>query len=54
MKNSNRFGKYDNGIITIEIQSFAPEKFINILWKNGINTQNVTKKALPLLCLTLS
>lgn len=46
MKNSNRFGKYDNGIITIEIQSFAPEKFINILWKNGINTQNVTKKSI--------
>lgn len=29
--------------MTIEIQSFMPEKFINILWKNNINIKNIRR-----------
>lgn len=38
------FQKYRSGIITIEAQSLIPEKFINLLWKNGINIRNIIKK----------
>lgn len=37
------FSKYSKGIITIEIQSLIPEKFINILWKNGVHVKNIRK-----------
>lgn len=43
MKDLNRFEKYRNGLITIEIQSFMPEKFINILWKNDINIKSIKR-----------
>lgn len=46
MNNSNKFKKYNSGIITIEVQSFEPERFINVLWENGVNTQNVIKKSI--------
>lgn len=36
--------KYKKGIITIEIQSHIPEKFINLLWKNEIEIKNISKK----------
>jgi similar to stage IV sporulation protein len=39
----NRFSKYKRGIITIEIQSHIPEKFINVLWKKGIQIKNIKK-----------
>lgn len=37
------FDKYRNGIITIEVQSLMPEKFINLLWKNGVYIKNIKK-----------
>lgn len=36
--------KYKKSIITLEMQSFMPEKFINLLWKNNINVTNIRKK----------
>lgn len=43
MKAMNNFKKYKKGIITMEIQSLIPEKFINLLWRNEINIKNVKK-----------
>lgn len=40
------FNKYKNGIITIEIISRIPEKFLNLLWKNNITVKNVRKRNL--------
>ncbi|MBU3110470.1 sporulation protein YqfD [Clostridium lacusfryxellense] len=39
----NNFKKYKKGIITMEIQSLIPERFINLLWKNGIVAKNIKK-----------
>lgn len=44
------FQKYKRGIITVEIQSFVPEKIINILWKNGVNIKNVRRKNITTIC----
>lgn len=33
----------EKGTVKIEIQSFIPEKFINLLWKNGIFIRNISK-----------
>src|SRR3712207_7777067 len=38
------FQHYKRGIITLEIQTFHPEKFINLLWKNGISVKSIKKK----------
>lgn len=38
------FTKYKSGIITIEIQSLIPEKFVNLMWKNDIHIKNIKKK----------
>lgn len=35
--------KYTRGIISIEIQSLMPEKFINLLWKNNVHIKNIMK-----------
>lgn len=43
MKVMNNFKKYKKGIITMEIQSLMPEKFINLLWRNDINVKNIKK-----------
>lgn len=43
MKAMNNLKKYKKGIITMEIQSLIPEKFINLLWKNGIVAKNIKK-----------
>ena len=43
MKAMNNFKKYKIGIITMEIQSLMPEKFINLLWKSGIVVKNIRK-----------
>lgn len=40
------FKKYKNAYITIEIQSMIPERFINLLWKNGVPIKNVVKKSI--------
>ncbi|MBZ9688173.1 sporulation protein YqfD [Clostridium estertheticum] len=39
----NNLKKYKKGTITMEIESFMPEKFINLLWKNGIAAKNIKK-----------
>ncbi|WP_258876375.1 sporulation protein YqfD [Clostridium sp. CM028] len=39
----NNFKKYKKGNITMEIQSLMPEKFINLLWRNGIQVKNIKK-----------
>ena len=43
MKDMNNLKKYKKGTITMEIESFMPEKFINLLWKNGIVVKNIKK-----------
>jgi similar to stage IV sporulation protein len=43
MKAMSDFKKYKKGIITMEIGSLMPEKFINLLWKNGIVVKNIKK-----------
>ena len=43
MKAMNNFKKYKKGIMTMEIQSLIPEKFINLLWKNGVVAKNIKK-----------
>lgn len=40
------FKKYKNAYITIEIQSMIPERFINLLWKNGVPIKNIVKKSI--------
>lgn len=37
------FSKYKNAIVTIEIKSKRPEKFINLLWENGVNVKDLKK-----------
>lgn len=37
------FSKYNSGVITIEIRAMSPERFINLLWKNGIQVKNISK-----------
>lgn len=44
------FEKYKRGIITIEIQAIAPEKFINLLWKNDVSIRNVRRKDITTIC----
>ncbi|WML35615.1 sporulation protein YqfD [Clostridium sp. OS1-26] len=46
MKEMSKFSfkKYKNGIITIEIQSLIPEKFVNLMWKNGVYIKNLRKE----------
>ncbi|MBU3176731.1 sporulation protein YqfD [Clostridium estertheticum] len=43
MKAMNNFKKYKKGVVTMEIQSLIPEKFINLLWKNGVVVKNIRK-----------
>ena len=43
MKAMNNFKKYKKGIITMEIESLMPERFINLLWKNGVIAKNINK-----------
>ena len=43
MKAMNNFKKYKKGIVTMEIQSLIPEKFINLLWKNGVVVKNIQR-----------
>jgi similar to stage IV sporulation protein len=46
MKEMSKFSfkKYKSGIITIEIQSLIPEKFVNLMWKNGVHIKNLKKE----------
>ncbi|MCJ7690473.1 MAG: sporulation protein YqfD [Clostridiaceae bacterium] len=43
MKAMNDFKKYKKGVITMEIGSQMPEKFINLLWRNGVVIKNIKK-----------
>jgi similar to stage IV sporulation protein len=43
MKVMNNLRKYKKGTITMEIQSLMPEKFINLLWRNGVVAKNIKK-----------
>lgn len=54
MKAMNRFSKYKSGIITIEIQSHIPEKFINLLWKNGVQIKNIRKESITTMYMDIS
>lgn len=50
----NKFDKYKKGIITIEIQSHIPEKFINLLWKNEIQIKNIRKKSITTMTMDIN
>ncbi|MDP4176730.1 MAG: sporulation protein YqfD [Bacillota bacterium] len=36
--------KYIKGTVCIEIESFYPEKFVNLLWKNNISVKKISKR----------
>jgi similar to stage IV sporulation protein len=44
MKKMNKLTQYKRGTITLEVNSLSLERFINLLWKNGIIVKNVVKK----------
>ncbi|MCH5138153.1 sporulation protein YqfD [Clostridiaceae bacterium UIB06] len=46
--------KYKSGIITIEIQSLIPEKFVNLMWKNGVYIRNIKKKSITTMTMEIS
>ncbi|WP_160670849.1 sporulation protein YqfD [Clostridium sp. C8-1-8] len=37
------FKRYSKGIINLEVKVLYPEKFINLLWRNGILAKNIQK-----------
>ncbi|AND85662.1 sporulation protein YqfD [Clostridium tyrobutyricum] len=41
----NNFYNYKNAVITIEIQSIMPERFINLIWKNDVYIKNIIRKS---------
>ncbi|GAA0718894.1 sporulation protein YqfD [Clostridium malenominatum] len=47
-------GKYEGSIITLEIQSLMPEKFLNLLWRNGIQIKNIKRKDISTFTLEMS
>lgn len=46
--------KYEGSIITLEIQSLMPEKFLNLLWSNTIEVKNIRKKDMSTFTLEIS
>lgn len=54
MKEVNKFKKYKNGVITIEIQSLIPERFVNLMWKNGVYIKNIKKKNITTMTMDIS
>jgi similar to stage IV sporulation protein len=54
MKEMNNLKKYKRGTITIEIQSHIPEKFINLLWKNGVQIKNIRKESITTMLMDIS
>jgi similar to stage IV sporulation protein len=54
MKEINKLNKYKRGIITIEIQSHIPEKFINLLWKSGVQIKNIRKKSITTMIMDIN
>ncbi|NMM61944.1 sporulation protein YqfD [Clostridium sp. P21] len=53
MSNFN-FEKYKSGIITVEVRSLVPEKFINLLWENDVKIKNITKKDITTMNIDIS
>ncbi|WP_410506358.1 sporulation protein YqfD [Haloimpatiens sp. FM7315] len=41
--NKGDFSKYKRSTILLEVQSLNPERFINILWKNGIYAKSIKR-----------
>lgn len=56
MRETDRFSfkNYRNGIILIEIQSLIPEKFINLMWENGIYMKNIRKKSITTMTMKIN
>lgn len=44
MKKMNKLTRYKRGTITLEVNSLSLERFINLLWKNGVVVKNASKK----------
>ena len=38
------FKAYKKGILTLQIETFMPEKFINLLWRNGVYIKKIKKR----------
>lgn len=55
MKEMNKFTfqRFKNSFITLEIKSLMPEKFINLLWKNGVSIRKIKKIDISTLILEL-
>ena len=51
--NKIKFNKYRSGSITIEAKSLIPEKFINLLWRNGVSIKKINKVDISTLKLTV-
>ncbi|MDP4088358.1 MAG: sporulation protein YqfD [Bacillota bacterium] len=48
------FSKYNNGVVTIEIQSMLPEKFLNLLWKSDIKARNISRVDITTMTMEIS
>jgi similar to stage IV sporulation protein len=46
--------KFKSGTITIKVLSMAPEKFINLLWKNNIDIKNIVRENITTFYLDVS
>ncbi|MEG0772394.1 sporulation protein YqfD [Clostridium sp.] len=49
----NKLNKYRKSYIVVEIQTLNPEKILNYLWKNGVETRNVKKNNVASITLDL-
>jgi similar to stage IV sporulation protein len=54
MKEMSDFSKYKNGVITIEIQSLIPERFINLLWKKDVQIKKIKKNTITTMTMEIS
>lgn len=56
MKNNHKIKleNYKTGILTLQIESFMPEKFVNILWKNNVKIKKLKKKSLTTYIMQIS
>lgn len=53
MSNMN-FRKFKKAVITIEIQSLIPEKFVNLLWKNSVEIKNIRKISMTIMVMEVN
>lgn len=51
--NKFKFTRFKNSYVTLEIKSLMPEKFINLLWKNGVCIKNIKKVDISTMILEL-